>query len=120
MMPPPINTTSAVCAMTLSLLQCRLSPESSRQCRLSPESSRPVGHPEHRAVGLPWSRGFARLVAVFKYSHETPAQLVYAACIGLMTALLVAWGLFVRLNQSAGQLEPEALEQTKQEDRNVQ
>jgi sensor histidine kinase regulating citrate/malate metabolism len=66
------------------------------------------------------SLSIERLVAVFKYSHETPAHLVYAACIGLMTSLLVAWGLFVRLNQSAGQLEPEALEQTKQEDRNVQ
>jgi hypothetical protein len=61
------------------------------------------------------------LVAVFQYSHETPAHLVYAAAVGLMAAaLLVAWGLFIRLNQSAEQLEPEAMEQVKQEDRKVE
>jgi hypothetical protein len=61
------------------------------------------------------------LVAVFQYIHETPAHLVYAAAIGLTAAaLLVAWGLFVRLNQSAERLEPEAMEQAKQEDRKVE
>ena len=61
------------------------------------------------------------LVAVFQFSHEAPAHLPYAATIGLMAAaLLVAWGLFVWLNQSVELLEPEAMAQTKQEDKQVE
>jgi hypothetical protein len=61
------------------------------------------------------------LVAVFQFIHEAPAHLPYAAAIGLMAAaLLVAWGLFIRLNESAEQLEPEAMEQVKQEDTKVE
>jgi hypothetical protein len=60
------------------------------------------------------------LVAVFEFSHENPAHLPYAAAIGLMAAaLLVAWGLFIWLNRSAEQLEPEAMEQAKQEDAKI-
>jgi putative Mn2+ efflux pump MntP len=60
------------------------------------------------------------LVTVFKFSHENPAHLSYAAAIGLVAAaLLAAWGLFVRLNQSAEQLEPEAMREAKQEDAEI-
>jgi hypothetical protein len=60
------------------------------------------------------------LVAVFQFSHESPAHLPYAAAIGLMAAaLLAAWGLFIRLNRSAEELEPEAMKQAKQEDTKV-
>jgi hypothetical protein len=60
------------------------------------------------------------LVAVFQFSHEAPAHLPYAAAIGLMAAaLLVAWGLFIWLNRSAEELEPEGMEQAKQEDTKV-
>jgi hypothetical protein len=63
---------------------------------------------------------FEALVAVFEFSHENPAHLPYAAAIDLMAAvLLAAWGLFVWLNQSTGQLEPEAMKQTKPEDAKV-
>ncbi|KGT85522.1 membrane protein, partial [Xanthomonas vasicola] len=34
--------------------------------------------------------------------------------------LLIAWGVFVKLNRSAEELEPEAMEETKREDREVQ
>jgi hypothetical protein len=61
------------------------------------------------------------LVAVFQFSREDPTQLPYAAAIGLAAAaLLVAWGLFVWLNQSAEQLEPEAMEEAKREDKKVE
>jgi len=61
------------------------------------------------------------LVAVFQFIHEAPAHLPYAATIGLVAAaLLAAWGLFIRLNQSAEQLEPEAMEEAKQEDAKVE
>lgn len=60
------------------------------------------------------------LVLVFKASRERPEQLPYAACVGLTAAaLLAAWGLFVRLNRSAEELEPEAMEQAKLEDAKV-
>ena len=60
------------------------------------------------------------LVAVFELMHADPAKLPYAASIGASAAvLLIAWGLFVRFNRSAEELEPEAMAQAKREDRKV-
>ncbi|MET0582098.1 MAG: hypothetical protein ABWY48_09175 [Pseudoxanthomonas sp.] len=60
------------------------------------------------------------LVAVFELMHNDPAKLPYAGAIGATAAvLLVAWGLFVRFNRSAEELEPEAMAQAKREDRKV-
>jgi hypothetical protein len=59
------------------------------------------------------------LVAIFR-AHEDPAQLLYAA--GVLCAvgvLLVGWGVFVRLNRYAEELEPEAMAEAKQEDRKL-
>jgi len=57
------------------------------------------------------------LVATFKAIHEQPGQLVYAAAITIATAtLLAAWGVFIRLNVPAEELEPEAMEEAKRED----
>jgi len=57
------------------------------------------------------------LVATFKALHENPAQLPYAASLLVAVgALLAAWGLFVRLNRSAEELEPEAMAEAKRED----
>lgn len=61
------------------------------------------------------------LVAVFRFSRDDPANLPYAAAIGLTAAaLLAAWGVFVKLNVGAEHLEPEALEATKDEDKKVE
>jgi hypothetical protein len=60
------------------------------------------------------------LVAVFRLLHEDPARLPQASTIGIAAAaLLVAWGAFVRLNKSAEEMEPEAMERTKGEDAKV-
>lgn len=60
------------------------------------------------------------LVAVFKFSRDDPAQLPYAASVGVAAAaLLAAWGVFVHRNRSAELLEPEAMESAKQEDHEV-
>ncbi|MEO8656615.1 MAG: hypothetical protein ABI409_21015 [Ramlibacter sp.] len=61
------------------------------------------------------------LVATFKAIHEDLNQLAYAASLLLATgALLAAWGLFVRLNRFAEELEPEAMADAKREDKKLQ
>lgn len=57
------------------------------------------------------------LVATFKAAHEDPSHLLYAASIVIATGVLLAgWGLFVRLNRYAEELEPEAMAAAKRED----
>ena len=61
------------------------------------------------------------LVLTFRVAHDAPQQLPYVASIGFAAAaLLVAWGVFVRLNRSAEELEPEAMQAAKREDRKVE
>jgi hypothetical protein len=61
------------------------------------------------------------LIAVFQFTHEDPTLLPDAAMIGLAAGvLLAAWGLFIWLNRSAEELEPEAMEQAKREDKDVE
>ena len=60
------------------------------------------------------------LVLVFRYSHEAPENMAYAAMVGFAAAgLMTAWGVFIRLNRSAEELEPEAMREAKAEDRKV-
>ena len=57
------------------------------------------------------------LVATFKALHEDPTHLVYAASILFSVGVLLAgWGVFVRLNRYAEELEPEAMAEAKRED----
>jgi hypothetical protein len=57
------------------------------------------------------------LVATFKALHEDPAQLPFAAWLLVSVGiLLAAWGVFVRFNRSAEELEPEAMAEAKGED----
>jgi hypothetical protein len=57
------------------------------------------------------------LVATFKALHEDPTQLPYAASILIAVGvMLAAWGVFVHLNRSAEELEPEAMADAKRED----
>lgn len=60
------------------------------------------------------------LVAVFELVHEDASRLPQAAAIAVAAGvLLAAWGIFIRLNKSAEELEPEAMEQAKSEDSKV-
>jgi hypothetical protein len=60
------------------------------------------------------------LVAVFELAHEDPARLPQAASIAVAAGvLLAAWGIFIKLNKSAEELEPEALAKAKSEDSRV-
>lgn len=57
------------------------------------------------------------LVGTFKALHDDITQLVYpAALLSAAGLLLAAWGLFIRLNRSAEELEPKAMEEAKKED----
>jgi len=62
------------------------------------------------------------LVAVFRGVHENSATQLPAAGYILVgsAALLAAWGVFIRLNRAAEDLEPEAMEEAKREDRKLQ
>lgn len=61
------------------------------------------------------------LVLVFQFSHHEPGFLPQAAAVGLAAAaLLAAWGLFIRLNQGAEQLEPEGIERARRQDKVVE
>jgi hypothetical protein len=60
------------------------------------------------------------LVVTFRGTHESGELLLYAASIVAATAaLLVAWGVFIRLNRYAEELEPEAMKEAKGEDRKL-
>jgi uncharacterized membrane protein YqjE len=60
------------------------------------------------------------LVTVFAFAHEDPARLPQAAAVGIAAGvLLAAWGIFIKLNKSAEELEPEAMAEAKSEDRNM-
>ena len=60
------------------------------------------------------------LVATFRAAHEDPVQLLYAASILVAAGiLLAAWGVFIRLNRYAEELEPEAMAEAKREDQKL-
>lgn len=68
-------------------------------------------------VVLVVSLSIEALVAVFHFSRDNPTMLPYAASVGLMAAaLLAAWGVFIKLNEAAEKLEPEAMRAAKDED----
>jgi hypothetical protein len=56
------------------------------------------------------------LVATFK-ARETPELMLHAsAMLGSVGLLMAGWGIFIRLNRYAEELEPEAMEEAKRED----
>lgn len=60
------------------------------------------------------------LVAAVEALHRDPAHLTQAAGLAVgAAALLAAWGVFVKLNRAAEELEPEAIGEAQREDRNV-
>ena len=60
------------------------------------------------------------LVATFRAAHEDSVQLLYAASIVLAAGVLLAgWGIFIRFNCYAEELEPEAMAETKREDKKL-
>ncbi|SNS33404.1 hypothetical protein SAMN06265795_102260 [Noviherbaspirillum humi] len=61
------------------------------------------------------------LVATVKALHENIAHLPHAASTLIGAAVLLAcWGWFIQLNRAAEELEPEAMQQAKSEDRKLE
>ena len=61
------------------------------------------------------------LVAVVRALHERPETLPHAASVAVgAAAVLAAWGVFVRLNRTVEELEPEGIEEARGEDHKVQ
>ena len=61
------------------------------------------------------------MVATFKALHENMAFLLHAASILVAVGVLLAgWGVFIRFNRYAEELEPEAMRDAKREDRKLQ
>jgi hypothetical protein len=61
------------------------------------------------------------LVATVKAVHEDLVELLYAGALIVATAALLAgWGLFIRHNRAAEELEPEAMAAAKREDRKLE
>jgi hypothetical protein len=60
------------------------------------------------------------LVITFRAAHEGHELLLYGAGIVVAAGVLLAsWGVFVRLNRYAEELEPEAMQEAKGEDRKL-
>jgi hypothetical protein len=60
------------------------------------------------------------LVATFKALHQDPALLPHAAAVPVAAGiLLMGWGMFIRFNKAAEELEPEAMDAAKSEDAKV-
>jgi Ni/Fe-hydrogenase subunit HybB-like protein len=61
------------------------------------------------------------LIGTFKALREDPSRLPFAASLIVAVALLLAgWGYFIRCNRDAEELEPEAMQEAKSEDRKLQ
>ena len=72
-------------------------------------------------VVLVVSLSIETVVMTFRLAQDMPEYLPYAASIGATAALLLAaWGLFIWFNRAAEQLEPEAMQAAKREDRKIQ
>jgi hypothetical protein len=60
------------------------------------------------------------LVVTFQAAHGETEKLQYAAAMVLAVGVLLAgWGVFIRLNRYAEELEPEAMQEAKREDRKL-
>ena len=60
------------------------------------------------------------LVATFKAIHEDMTQLLHASFLIIAVGVLLsAWGIFIRLNRYAEELEPVAMADAKREDKKL-
>lgn len=67
------------------------------------------------------SLGVECLIGVFEFLHTQPELLPHVASIGVAAGVLLAsWGVFVRMNVEAEKLEPQAMHEAQEEDKQVE
>lgn len=67
------------------------------------------------------SLGVECLVGVFQFLHTKPDLLPHVSSIGVAAGvLLISWGFFIRMNVDAEKLEPAAMREAQEEDKNVE
>lgn len=60
------------------------------------------------------------LVGIFRFSQESPSNLLYAGIIALSAAvLLLSWGVFLKFNSIVEKLEPRSLQKVQEEEQLV-
>lgn len=60
------------------------------------------------------------LVVAFRGAHESPDEFLNAAAMTIGVGVMLAgWGIFIWTNRSAEELEPEAMQEAKREDRKL-
>ncbi len=123
---PPVNQVLNAIALltiavaTLELAQTIIEEEVQREAHMA-APTRVRRFLSRFMVVLVVALSIETLVAVFEFSRSDPTLLPYAASIGITAAaLLAAWGVFVKLNRAAEELEPEAMQKAKQEDAKVE
>ena len=119
---PPVNQVLNAIALltiaiaTLELSQTILEEEVQREAHMA-APTRVRRFLSRFMVVLVVALSIETLIAVFEFSRSDPTLLPYAASIGVAAAaLLVAWGVFMKLNRAAEELEPEAMQDAKDED----
>ena len=109
-----------VSLMTLEMAQTVLEEEVVRRAQVS-APTRVRRYLSRFLVVIVVALSIETLVGVVEALHRSPADLPLAASVGVAAAtLLAAWGVFVRLNRSAEELEPEGISEAKREDKKVQ
>jgi hypothetical protein len=105
-----------VALMALEMAQTVLEEEVVRQVHVS-APTRVRRYVSRFLVVVVVALSIESLVAVVRALHLDPAGLPRAAAVTAGAALLLAaWGIFVRLNRSVEELEPEGIGEAKKED----
>ena len=81
--------------------------------------TKPTNKPAPAAADA-WVESRSPVAEADQIAQEQPEKLLYSAALVIAVGMLmVGWGVFVHLNRSAEELEPEAMEEAKSEDRKV-
>jgi hypothetical protein len=110
----------AIAVVTLQIAQTIVEEEVIREAQVS-APTRVRRYVSRFMVVIVVALAIEGLVATFKALHEDLEQLPYAAALLVAVAVLLAgWGAFIYLNRSAEELEPEAMEDAKEEDKKLE
>jgi len=106
----------AIAVVSLQIAQTIMEEEVIREAHIS-APTRVRRYLSRFLVVLVVSLSIEGLVGTFKALHEDPKLLPHAAAVLVSVGILLAgWGIFIRFNRAAEELEPEAMAEAKRED----